>query len=521
MDIITIGGLVVVVFIVVIACFTIYKLLSRETTFEEIYGNDKVKSLNTEKIKSKGKRIHSRWRQSPRKETDSKEVHNSDGEEVSGDLTINQANEEIEDQPLDSGLSDELKHLRIENEKLNKAMNEQLERNVLLEQTIKNKNAAKTLLDDENKKLLSKNDQFCTQLQKQLEELELLRNENGKLRHEKIEQSERHVIFEQTVKNKLIETHQLCDENKKLRLKCDQFCEQMEKHQSELTKLHDERELAVKEMLKLREDRDLAKSIVEEASKDIRSKDVLIRNMEANLEQLQNENAMLSQEKNDHSVKFESLKNKINETNQLCDENMKLHLKCDQFCEQLEKQKDEHAKLCDEHELVMKELLKLRENYDLVNTIAEQASNEIHSKNALIQSMEMSFDSKNQTLQTEFNAKVSELNAELDFQRSRNQELRNANYKLLDTVKVLQSSNNKTLFNGNSASTNGNIPDNHVKQDSALLIEQLVSENKQFKSALNLLNKQLEEVSKMAMDLEIERDTKVAQIEKMLSEAKS
>ena len=65
-------------------------------------------------------------------------------------------------------------------------------------------------MDDENKKLRSKNDHFCAQLDKQLKDLEHLRAENVQLRQEKNEQSERHVIFEQTVKNKLIETHQVC-----------------------------------------------------------------------------------------------------------------------------------------------------------------------------------------------------------------------------------------------------------------------------------------------------------------------
>lgn len=65
-------------------------------------------------------------------------------------------------------------------------------------------------LTDENKKLHSKNDQLCVQFEKQLEELEHLRNETSKLRQEKNEQIERHIIFEQTVKSKLIETHKVC-----------------------------------------------------------------------------------------------------------------------------------------------------------------------------------------------------------------------------------------------------------------------------------------------------------------------
>ena len=65
-------------------------------------------------------------------------------------------------------------------------------------------------MDDENKKLRSKNDQFSSQLEKQLKDLEHLRAENDQLKREKNEQDERHVIFEQTVKNKLIETHQVC-----------------------------------------------------------------------------------------------------------------------------------------------------------------------------------------------------------------------------------------------------------------------------------------------------------------------
>ena len=72
----------------------------------------------------------------------------------------------------------------------------------------------------------------------------------------------------------------MCDENKKLRLKCDQFCEQLEKQHTELAKLREERELVMKEMSKLRQDCDIAKSIVEKAANDIHSKDVLIRNME-------------------------------------------------------------------------------------------------------------------------------------------------------------------------------------------------------------------------------------------------
>lgn len=37
MDLFTIGSLVAVVAVVIGACFTIYKLLSREATFEEVF----------------------------------------------------------------------------------------------------------------------------------------------------------------------------------------------------------------------------------------------------------------------------------------------------------------------------------------------------------------------------------------------------------------------------------------------------------------------------------------------------
>ncbi|KAL7073379.1 hypothetical protein ACQ4LE_007647 [Meloidogyne hapla] len=534
MDIITIGGLVAVVAIFVGACFTIYKLLSRETSFEEVYGNDKVGPLIAEKTKAKGKRISKR--QSPKKEKDPKEFDTSEDVKAT-DLTVKQQDEAVKVLPLDSGLNDELEHLRFENAKLKEEKSEQAERLVAFEKTIKSKTAETKQMDDENKKLRSKNDHFCAQLDKQLKDLEHLRAENVQLRQEKNEQSERHVIFEQTVKNKLIETHQLGDENKKLRQKCDQFSEQLEKQQAEVVKFREERDLAMKEMLKLREDCDLAKSIMEKAANDIHSKDILIRNMETGFEQ---QRQALQIEFNNERSHFKKVEQEWLNASGMVEQLAKELSSTNDLVRDIEYKKSQiEHKLCEEQKtrsdaLAQAEKFKVEMNHasDLYKNLqakleSVQAGNDkLLSVNAELKKEAIHLQSQNKTMGQssvveleQLKVTISELNTKLDHQRSRNQELRDANYKLMDTVKLLQSS--KSLVNGTSSITHGSIAGRHVEQDSSLLIGKLISENNQFKSTLDSLNKQLEEVSKIAIEVEIERDAKAAQIEEMLHEAKS
>uniref|UniRef100_A0A915M597 Uncharacterized protein n=1 Tax=Meloidogyne javanica TaxID=6303 RepID=A0A915M597_MELJA len=536
MDIITIGGLVAVVAIVIGSCFTIYKLLTRETTFEEVYGNDMAKPLVAEKGKAKGKRNHSK-RQSPKKETDNKEVHVSEDDEASGDfVVVKQMEEAIKQLNLVSSstseVNDELENLRVENAELKKEKCEQAEKLVGYEETIKNKTIETKQMDDENKKLRSKNDQFSSQLEKQLKDLEHLRAENDQLKREKNEQDERHVIFEQTVKNKLIETHQLGDENKKLRLKCEQVCEQLEKKKTEITKFCEDRDMAMKEVLKFREERDLAKTFMEKAAADIHSKDIMIRNIETNFE---HQRQALQIEFNNERGHFKKVEQEwLNANGQLANE----LTNANEFVRDLEYKKSQvEQKLGDEQKIrsdayAQIEKLKVEMSHasELHNNLqakfeAVQAENEkLVSVNTELKKEATHFQSQNKAMSQssaeldQFKVTIAELNTKLDQQRSRNQELRDANYKLMDTVKFLQSS--KSLVNGTPPITNGSISGSHVGQDSAV-IEKLVLENKQFKSTLDSLNKQLEEVSKIALEVEIDRDAKVAQIAKMLNEAKS
>ncbi|CAK5025316.1 unnamed protein product [Meloidogyne enterolobii] len=528
MDIITIGGLVAVVAIVIGSCFTIYKLLTRETTFEEVYGNDMAKPLVAEKGKVKGRRNHSK-RQSPKKETDNKEVHVSEDDEASGDfVVVKQMEEAVKVSSSTSEVNDELENLRVENAELKKEKNEQAEQLVVYEETIKNKTVASKQMDDENKKLRSKNDQFSAQLEKQLRELEQLGAENAQLKREKNEQDERHVIFEQTVKNKLIETHQLGDENKKLRLKCEQFCEQLEKKKTEITKFCEDRDMAMKEVLKLREERDLAKTFMEKAAADIHSKDIMIRNIETNFE---HQRQALQIEFNNERGHFKNVEQEwLNANGQLAKE----LTNANDFVRELEYKKSQiEQKLkirSDAYTQIEKLKVEMSHASELYNKLqakfeAVQAENEkLVSVNAELKKEATNFQSQNKAMSQssveldQFKGTIAELNTKLDQQRSRNQELRDANYKLMDTVKLLQSS--KSLVNGTPPITNGNISGTHVEQDSAV-VEKLVLENKQFKSTLDSLNKQLEEVSKIALEVEIDRDAKVAQIEKMLNEAKS
>nr|AAC46496.1 SEC-1 [Meloidogyne incognita]prf//2103308A esophageal gland protein [Meloidogyne incognita] len=536
MDIITIGGLVAVVAIVIGSCFTIYKLLTRETTFEEVYGNDMAKPLVAEKGKAKGKRNHSK-RQSPKKETDNKEVHVSEDDEASGDFVVVKQMEEATKElnlvsSSTSEVNDELENLRIENAELKKEKSEQAEKLVAFEEMIKNKTIEPKQMDDENKKLRSKNDQFSSQLEKQLKDLEHLRAENDQLKREKNEQDERHVIFEQTVKNKLIETHQLGDENKKLRLKCEQFCEQLEKKKTEIAKFCEDRDVAMKEVLKLREERDLAKTFMEKAAADIHSQDIMIRNMETNFE---HQRQALQIEFNNERGHFKKVEQEwLNANGQLANE----LTNANEFVRDLEYKKSQvEQKLVDEQKIrsdayAQIEKLKVEMSHasELYNNLqakfeAVQAENEkLVSVNTELKKEATHFQSQNKAMSQssaeldQFKVTIAELNTKLDQQRSRNQELRDANYKLMDTVKLLQSS--KSLVNGTPPIANGGISGSHVGQDSAV-VEKLALENKQFKSTLDSLNKQLEEVSKIALEVEIDRDAKVAQIEKMLNEAKS
>ena len=85
------------------------------------------------------------------------------------------------------------------------------------------------------------------------------------------------------------------------------------------------------------------------------------------------------------------------------DENKKLRLKCEQFCEQLEKKKTEIAKFCEDRDVAMKEVLKLREERDLAKTFMEKAAADIHSKDIMIRNMETNFEHQRQALQIEFN----------------------------------------------------------------------------------------------------------------------
>lgn len=116
-----------------------------------------AKPLVAEKGKAKGKRNHSK-RQSPKKETDNKEVHVSEDDEASGDFVVVKQMEEatkgfvfifrfsyicyLELNLVSSSTSevnDELENLRIENAELKKEKSEQAEKLVAFEEMIKNK----------------------------------------------------------------------------------------------------------------------------------------------------------------------------------------------------------------------------------------------------------------------------------------------------------------------------------------------------------------------------------------------
>lgn len=114
-----------------------------------------AKPLVAEKGKAKGKRNHSK-RQSPKKETDNKEVHVSEDDEASGDfVVVKQMEEAVKGfvffiwsytflklnlvSSSTSEVNDELENLRVENAELKKEKCEQAEKLVGYEETIKNK----------------------------------------------------------------------------------------------------------------------------------------------------------------------------------------------------------------------------------------------------------------------------------------------------------------------------------------------------------------------------------------------
>lgn len=85
------------------------------------------------------------------------------------------------------------------------------------------------------------------------------------------------------------------------------------------------------------------------------------------------------------------------------DENKKLRLKFDQFCEQLENQKAEVTKLQEERDSAVQEVLTLRADRDNAKNFADKAANDIHSKDVLIRNLEASIEHQNQAIQMEFN----------------------------------------------------------------------------------------------------------------------
>lgn len=85
------------------------------------------------------------------------------------------------------------------------------------------------------------------------------------------------------------------------------------------------------------------------------------------------------------------------------DENKKLRLKFDQFCEQLENQKAEVTKLQEERDSAVQEVLTLRADRDNAKNFADKAANDIHSKDVLIRNLETSIEHQNQAIQMEFN----------------------------------------------------------------------------------------------------------------------
>ena len=648
MDFITIGGIAAVIIVVLAACFFIYKVLTRETTFEEAYGNGAIKLLasqqqNTDKTKPKAKRHHPKRKHSPKGEPNQPQPEqekgtNSKSQESPINEPVNQAYEqpksksvgpkskEKEEPKVEPSTSssneqtakqqpksknahhqqqksssneemvklvevqtqqktavpdaDGMEEKKVDNtpqaqEQSNGQMNGtamkkdlvaeggeqpqpqqkksskkqtsvsakdlslpkvierlkdvgELEREyvVYLQNNMEEFKAKETKFRDEVKQAKAEKGEMDKGLKQLNEQLEKLRAENVQLTKDKKEQSERHVVFEQTVRNQLIQSYQQKEEN----IKLVELVSNLQTKNIEAGQMLQQMPMLQTERKKACEERDLANRKCEEMYKNIQA------NMEHQGQMMQAEVKKERDERTKVEHEYRMVKGMLdklmadlnNKENQLRDvgtANASFEGKLQALQSELsrEKERNSHAEREAQTQigLLSRDVEQAMVAYQTLKAQQSTDGNRVQELASVNQALQTEVDRLKSQAETESKSsadshqnEVAELAKQLEEQRARNQELRDANSNLVETVKQLQSAN--VLVNGTgSGPTKESTATAEANNENE--IRRLKAENSQYKQSLDLLRDQLAEVARIAQEMEQHKDAKIAQIEQKLT----
>ncbi|KAI3422091.1 hypothetical protein GPALN_012625 [Globodera pallida] len=638
MDLITIG--IVATVIVLAACFVIFKLLSRETTFEEAYGDNAIKLLAnqpvTEKTNKKDKHKHKpKRKQSPKNETLSKSVDDevvvekaespfcepseldkkvemeaevkkseddwmpskqkgkmekqkqkgkskspstkvevnmqmaaaengvkeiSEGKCVDKFEELEKDKEEVVEKgtsavpteaakaivrPVDEKVeavqhsakktkkNASLKDLSVPRvvERLKEIGELEPEYITYLQGSTDDVMAKENKLRSEIKEIKMEKNELEKKLKQTTAEFDNLRVETLKIMKEKKEQNDRHVIFEQTVRQKLVETVQLKEESRKLSDLLGQSnskLAQAEQHFGQKIGLLNF------ELTKAREDsvkhKNYADAMTAEAMKAKHDVEESMRNMRINFEgTLKTLQTELNKEREQRIVQdkeYQMTKNMMdqlmadvsNSQNQLKDAVMSKSVyddKIQALQNEINREKDHHMQVMLNAQNQLGELThELEKALVAYSNLAQQQSSDsakcgemtarIKQLNEEISHLKT--EAKSTTAADELKNSLDELTKCLDEQKARNQDLRNDNYKLMDNIKKMQP--DRSLLNGGSkAEVTDSAKIAHSEQ-----LDKLTAENQNFKHALDSVKNQLDKVSRVAEEVEREKDAEIAKL---------
>uniref|UniRef100_A0A183BJD8 Kinectin n=1 Tax=Globodera pallida TaxID=36090 RepID=A0A183BJD8_GLOPA len=634
MDLITIG--IVATVIVLAACFVIFKLLSRETTFEEAYGDNAIKLLAnqpvTEKTNKKDKHKHKpKRKQSPKNETLSKSVDDEvvvekaespfcepseldkkvemeaevkkseddwmpskqkgkmekqkqkgkskspstkvevnmqmaaaeDGmKEISEGKCVDKFEEleKVKEEVVEKGTSavpteaakaivrpvdekvEAVQHSAKKTRKHDLSVPRVVERLkeigelepeyiTYLQGSTDDVMAKENKLRSEIKEIKMEKNELEKKLKQTTAEFDNLRVETLKIMKEKKEQNDRHVIFEQTVRQKLVETVQLKEESRKLSDLLGQSnskLAQAEQHFGQKIGLLNF------ELTKAREDgvkhKNYADAMTAEAMKAKHDVEESMRNMRINFEgTLKTLQTELSKEREQRIVQdkeYQMTKNMMdqlmadvsNSQNQLKDAVMSKSVyddKIQALQNEINREKDHHMQVMLNAQNQLGELThELEKALVAYSNLAQQQSSDsakcgemtarIKQLNEEISHLKT--EAKSTTAADELKNSLDELTKCLDEQKARNQDLRNDNYKLMDNIKKMQS--DRSLLNGGpKAEVTDSVKIAHSEQ-----LDKLTAENQNFKHALDSVKNQLDKVSRVAEEVEREKDAEIAKL---------
>uniref|UniRef100_A0A914HI18 Uncharacterized protein n=1 Tax=Globodera rostochiensis TaxID=31243 RepID=A0A914HI18_GLORO len=632
MDLITIGVIATVV--VLAACVVIFKLLSRETTFEEAYGDNAIKLLAnqpvTEKTNKKDKHKHKpKRKQSPKNETLSNSVDDEivvekaessfcepseldkkvemeaaevkkseddwipskqkgkmekkqkgkskspstkvevnmqmaaaeyDGKEILEGKCVDKFEElekdkeEVVEKSVSATPTEAVKAIvRPVDEKVEAVQHsaKKTRKNVspkdlsvsrvverlkeigelepeyitYLQGSIDDAMAKENKLRFEIKETKMEKNELEKKLKQTTAEFDNLRAETHKIMKDKKEQNDRHVIFEQTVRQKLVETVQLKEESRKL-------SELLGQSNSKLAQA--EQHFAQKislinfELTKAREDsvkhKNYADAMTAEAMKAKHDVEESMRNMRINFEgtlkTLQTELSKEREQRIAQDKEYQMTKNMMdqlmadvsNSQNQLKDAVMSKSVyddKIQALQNEINREKDHHMQVMLNAENQLGELThELEKALVAYGNLAQQQSSDsakCGEMTVLIKQLNeeishLKTEAKSTTAADELKNSLDEVTKCLDEQKARNQDLRNDNYKLMDSIKKMQL--DRSLLNGG--------PKAEVTDPAE--VDKLTAENQTFKRTLDSLKDQLDKVSRVAEEVEREKDAEIAKL---------